>query len=115
MLVESGLNILWKFLNTVARLLGIASASAGTYYAAKGIYMLLYPQSSGVVDKLGFSPSFRPFVIAVVLLVIGVHFICGKAHRPDLVKLTETEQAKQAQSWWTGDPLDRQPRSESED
>ena len=88
--------------------------ASGTLFAARGIYSLIQPEVAGLKDALGFHPSFRPFVIASVLLIIGVHFIRGEAHRPDLLgeKQPDRSIGGRTHSWWTGEPLDNQPGRE---
>ena len=80
----------------------------GAYNAARGIYYLIGPEAAGFKDTLGFAPSFQPFVIAVVCLIIGVHFIRGEAHRPDLFagKRLNGSTGGRTHSWWTGESLD---------
>ncbi len=98
------------FLNILARIFGLSFTSFGVYFAAQGIYYLIQPEAAGFKDILGFSPSFRPFVIAFVSLVIGVHFIRGEAHRPDVPKDKQPHRSTDGRthSWWTGEPLCRQ-------
>ena len=85
--------------------------AAGAYFAARGIYYLFQPELTGFNDKLGFPPSFRPLVIAAIFLIIGVHFLRGEAHRPDLPE-KEQSNAGRTHSWWTGERLDNQPDRE---
>ena len=98
----------WQLANILARTSGLLFTAAGSYFALQGIYFLIQPEVSGVQDMLGFPPSFRPFVIAAVFLVIGVHFLRGEAHRPDLVKGRQTDRSttERTHNWWTGEPLD---------
>ena len=91
----------------MARVVGLMFIASGAYFTAQGIYYLIQPEAAGVKDILGFPPSFRPFVVASVFLVIGVHFIRGEAHRPDLSeeKKPKGSKAGRTHSWWTGEPL----------
>ncbi len=88
--------------------------ASGVYFAARGIYYLIQPEVAALRDTLGFPPSFRIFVIASVFLIIGVHFIRGEAHRPDLQgeKKPNRSKAWRTHSWWTGEPLENQPDRE---
>ena len=98
----------WRVLNILARLFGLVSLLAGLGFAAWGVYFLIQPEAAGPRDMLGFSPSFRYFVGAFFCLVIGFHFLRGKAHRPDLAKedAIKPGASEKARSWWTGEPLD---------
>lgn len=102
----------WGLLNILARICGLMFTSAGAYFAARGMYYLIQPEAAGLMDILGFPPSFRPFVIASGLLIIGVHFIRGEAHRPDLPgeKPLNRSIAGRTHSSWTGEPLNQQDR-----
>jgi len=98
---------LWELLNILARVFGLMFTAAGAYFAARGIYYLFQPELTDYKDTLGFPPSFRPFVIAFVFLIIGVHFLRGEAHRPDL-PAGEQSKSERTHSWWTGKHLDNQ-------
>lgn len=102
---------LWKLLNILARVFGLMFTAAGAYFAARGIYYLFQPDLTGPKDLLGFPPSFRPFVIASIFLIIGVHFLRGEAHRPDLPEEKQSK-SERTHSWWTGERLDNQPGRE---
>lgn len=86
----------------------------GAYFATWGIYYLIRPEVAYPKDILGFHPSFRLFVIAAILLVIGVHFIRSEALRPDLPgdKKPDPSNSQRTHSWWNGDPLNDQPGRE---
>ena len=90
------------------------STASGAYFAAWGIYYLIRPEVAYPKDILSFHPSFRLFVIATVLLVIGVHFIRGEALRPDLPgdKKPDLSNSRRTHSWWNDDPLNDQPGRE---
>lgn len=98
----------WRVLNILARLFGLLSALIGLGFALWGLYFLIQPEAAGPRDTLGFSPSFRYFVGAFFCVVIGFHFLRGKAHRPDLAEQNKAKPGatKQVGSWWTGEPLD---------
>lgn len=98
----------WRVLNIFARLFGLVSALAGLGFALWGLYFLIQPEAAGPRDILGFSPSFRYFVGAFFCLVIGFHFLRGKAHRPDLAEGDNAQPGagEKARGWWTGEPLD---------
>ncbi len=85
--------------------------AAGAYFAARSIYYFFQPDLTGSEDLLGFPPSFRPFVIASIFLIIGVHFLRGEAHRPDLPEEKQSK-SERTHSWWTGERLDNQPGRE---
>ncbi len=97
-------------LNIFARVFGLMFTAAGAYFTARGIYYFIKPEVAGLKDAL-FPPSFRPFVIASVFLIIGVHFIRGEAHRPDLPREKKTNRSisRRTHSWWTGEPIENQP------
>ncbi len=101
----------WKLLNILARVFGLMFTAAGAYFAARSIYYLFQPDLTGSEDLLGFPPSFRPFVIASIFLIIGVHFLRGEAHRPDLPEEKQSK-SERTHSWWTGERLDNQPGRE---
>ncbi len=103
-------------LNILARVFGLIFTASGAYFAARGIYYLIQTEMSGLQDTLGFPPSFRPFVIASVFLIIGVHFVRGEAHRPDLPggKQPNRSIAGRTHSWWTGESLYKQSDRESD-
>lgn len=105
---------IWRALNIFARVLGLSFSVAGLYFAARGIYFIVLPEMAGTIDTLGFAPWFRPFVIAFVLLAVGVHFVKGTAHRPDLLQNIEAGKSPSviAQNWWTGEPLENRSRRE---
>ncbi len=86
--------------------------AAGIYFAVRGIYYLNQPELTGPKDILGFPPSFRPFVIASVFLIIGVHFLRGEAHRPHLPEEKQSK-SERTHSWWTGERLDNQPERDT--
>ena len=75
----------WGLVNLLARVFGLMFTAFGAYFGARGIYYLIQPEVAVLKDILGFPPSFRLFVIASIFIIIGVHFIRGKAHRPDLL------------------------------
>ncbi len=104
------------YLNIFARVFGLFFTAAGAYFAAWGIYYLLQPAVPDLRDTLGFPPSYRPFLIASLLLIVGVHFIRGEAHRPDLPgeKKPDRSLAGRTHSWWTGEPLEHQPDREQD-
>jgi hypothetical protein len=97
----------WALLNIFARIFGLTFTAFGMYFAIQGIYYLVQPDVANVNDTLGFSPSFRPFVIACILLVVGVHFIRGEAHRPDAPEDKQSSHSTDGRTlgWWTGEPL----------
>ncbi len=103
---------LWGLLNILARVFGLIFTAAGAYFAVRGIYFLFQPELTGPKDILGFPPSFRPFVFASVLLIIGVHFLRGEAHRPNLPEEKQSK-AWRTHSWWTGERLDNQPERDT--
>lgn len=105
---------LWRALNIFARVFGLIFTGAGLYFAARGFYLILQPEMASSGDTLGFAPWFRPFVVAFILLVVGVHFVRGAAYRPDLLQKTLAGESPPvlAQSWWTGDPLEKQSSRE---
>lgn len=105
---------IWRALNIFARVFGLTFIVAGLYFAALGVYFTLQPEMAGVKDTLGFAPWFRPFVIAFVLLVVGVHFVRGAAHRPDLLRKVQAGESPPVlvQSWWTGEPQENQSSRE---
>lgn len=98
----------WRVFNILARFFGLISGLVGLGFVLWGLYFLIEPEAAGPRDTLGFPPSFRYFVGAFFCLVIGFHFLRGKAHRPDLTEEDQTKPgtSKQAHSWWTGEPLD---------
>ncbi len=102
----------WSLLNISARVFGLMFTAAGAYFAARGVHSLIDSEVAELKDVLGFPPSFRPFVIASVCLIIGVNFIRGEAHRPDLQKKEEPNRhtAGRTRSWWTGKPLNPSSR-----
>ena len=105
---------IWRALNIIARVSGLTFTVAGLYFAALGIYFIIQPEMAGTSDTLGFAPWFRPFVIAFVLLAVGVHFISGTARRPDLLRKVQAGESPPvlAQSWWTGEPLENRSNRE---
>ena len=109
-------SIYWRLLNTLARVFGLMSTASGAYFAARGIYYLIEPEVAYPKDILGFHPSFRLFAIATVLLVIGVHFIRGEAHRPDLPENRKPGRSlsRRTHNWWNGEPLNDQPDREAD-
>ena len=88
----------------------------GIFFILQGIYYIVQPTTVELRDTLGFPRSFRPFVIAAVSLVIGVHFLRGKAYRPDQNGETQPERtnSKGAQSWWTGEYLHEKTHHEND-
>ena len=99
---------LWALLNILARVFGLLFTAAGAYFAARGVYYLIQPDLTDFKDTLGFPPSFRPFVIASIFLIIGVHFLRGEAHRPDHPEEKQSN-SERTHSWWTGERLNNQP------
>ncbi len=102
--------VFFRLLNIFARLFGLMFTAAGLYFVAQGVYYLIYPEINHTGSALSLPPSFRPFLIAPVLLIIGVHFIRGEAHRPDILKEKKPNHstAGRTHSWWTGEPLSKQ-------
>ncbi|MCZ6889014.1 MAG: hypothetical protein O7H39_11015 [Gammaproteobacteria bacterium] len=95
----------WRLVNIAARVVGLTFTAAGIYFAGRGVYFLIQPEAAGSKDILGFSPAFAPAVMASVSLIIGVHFIRGEAHRPDLLEQQRSERAPgRTHGWWTGEP-----------
>ena len=105
---------IWRALNIFARVFGLTFTVAGLYFSARGVYFIIQPEMVGTSDILGFAPWFRPFVIAFVLLAVGVHFIRGTAHRPDILRKVQAGESPPvlAQKWWTGDPLENRSNRE---
>lgn len=104
----------WGLLNVLARIFGLMFTAFGVYFIARGIYYLIQPEAADLNDTLGFSPSFRPFAMACVFLVVGVHFIRGEAHRPDVLAEKQPDRStdRRTHSWWTGEPLCKRPDRE---
>jgi len=104
-----------KFLNVLARVVGLVFTIIGIFFILQGIFYIAQPTTAEIRDILGFSQSFRPLVIAAVSLVIGVHFLRGKAYRPDQNLKTQLGRANsgRAQSWWTGEYLNSKTNHEN--
>ena len=80
-----------KYLNVLARVVGLVITTIGIFFILQGIYYIVQPTTVEFRDILGFLRSFRPFVIAAISLVIGVHFLRSKAYRPDQNGKTQLE------------------------
>ena len=105
-----------KYLNVLARIVGLVFTIIGIFFVLQRIYYIVQPTTAEIRDTLGFPQSFRPLVIAAVSLVIGVHFLRGKAYQPDHNVKTQLGQANsgRAQSWWTGEYLNSKTNHEND-